>query len=106
MAWHLKFDTPSKVKIYEAKLKAGRIAPENRRPELGRFSFYASCYTELETTKHKSERPLNFLSIYEFARITEVDNFQEFLYLMRRMDFVKLGKNSGKNDSNENDKNS
>jgi len=45
--------------------------------------------------------PISFTDIHYFARIKEVDDFNDFLYLIRRLDYKYLEKS--KNDSASSD---
>lgn len=76
-------------------------------PELGPFSFYMECFRELETCRSRvAVAPIPFTAIIEFAKIYEIDDIDEFVYLMRRLDDVYLdhgstdGKQHKTNDNN------
>jgi len=58
-------------------------------PDISPFMYYIDCFFELSTCRSSmSISPIPFTSIAEFATIYNVDDFEEFLYLMRRLDSV------------------
>lgn len=67
----------------------GRIRPEAKKPEIYGLDFYTWCFWELNTTRNQMA-PISFLNIHKFAKILNIHDFDEFLYLIRRMDTVYL----------------
>lgn len=73
-------------------------------PDIDNYYFYIWAYHELETCRSSvSLGPIPFTAIAEFAKIYEVEDFEDFLYLIRVMDntFLMLqGKKDGPSKSN------
>lgn len=71
-------------------------------PEVSQFVFYTEAFKELDTCRNSGfgVTPIPFLAIVEYAKMYEVDDFEEFLFIIRSMDnkFVEL---SGKKDGNK-----
>lgn len=78
--------------FYNNLLSQGLIQTKDLEPELGPLSYYAECFSELDTTRSRmSAAPIPFTAIAEFARIYNIDDdFDEFIYYMRAMDRVYL----------------
>lgn len=72
------------------------IKKEELRPELEQFVFYQDAFLELDTDRPSSMgiAPIPFTSIVNYAKIYEIDDLEEFIYLVRRMDnkFLQLNK--------------
>lgn len=61
---------------------------KNDGPDVGPFSFYIEAFYELSTCRSvgMGVGPIPFTSVLEYSRIYDVGDFEEFLYLIRRMD--------------------
>ena len=60
-------------------------------PEIRPFEFYLDCFSELHTCRNRMTlSPIPFTSIAEFAKLKNIEDFDEFLYLMRVLDNVYL----------------
>lgn len=92
---------------YERLLPGGFIKPEDEEPYLGPLDFYADAFSELGTCRPvgMSLAPIPFTAIIEYSTIYELDDVEEFAYVMRLMDrtFMRLSRDEqskGKNASN------
>ena len=71
------------------------------------FRFYIDAFFELDSCRPRETlSPIPFTAIAEFAKMFKVWNFEEFLYLIRRLDnaYMKLTdskKESVKEDAKE-----
>ena len=76
----------------------GFIKPEDQEPNIVGFEFYYDAFQELSTARPigLAVGPIPFTAIAEYFKIYELQDFEEFAYLIRRMDntFLEL------NDSN------
>ena len=64
-------------------------------PEIGPFQFYIDAYRELATCKiGMGDGPIPFTAIVEYSNIVEIEDFDEFLYIIRRLDSVILKRRS------------
>lgn len=72
------------------------------RPKLYGLEFYLWCFIELGTTR-KNGGPISFFSIHKFAKIYEIQDFEEFLDLIRLMDdtFLKAKEKDASKHSNK-----
>lgn len=95
---------------------SGKIDSKDVMPEVGPFVWYLDAFRELSTCRAigMAEGPIPFTAIVEYSRIYDVEDFEEFLYLMRVMDReylringdkIKGKSNSGGTKSNANNKN-
>ena len=71
------------------------LAEEKRLPELGPLQFYTDCFNELSTCRGMGG-PIPFTSIVEFARIYEIDDFEDFNIIIRMIDDFYLAANEKK----------
>lgn len=88
---------------------------EDKEPEIGPFIWYFDCFRELSSCRSigMAVGPIPFTAVVEYSRIYGVEDFEEFLYLIRRMDdkFLELeskkasvnsgSTNSGKNNNSK-----
>ena len=83
--------------------KGAKVVPE---PNVGHFSFYIDAFYELNSCRNYGMGlgPIPFTAIVEYARIFEVEDFDEFLYIIRVMDnqFIKSQNGRKQEDSNRN----
>ena len=72
-------------------------------PNVSQFSFYLEAFRELSTCRPSGFglSPIPFTAIVEYARIYGVDEFNEFLDLIRAMDseLLKLESNNSQGTS-------
>lgn len=61
-------------------------------PVIGPFRFYYDAWGELNSCRQigMSVGPIPFTAIVEYSRLYEVGDFEEFLFLIRKMDSVFL----------------
>jgi len=60
-------------------------------PAIGPFSIYIEFYFELSTCRSNvTLSPISFTDIHNFATIKEIEDFDEFHYLMRTLDSCYL----------------
>lgn len=68
------------------------------------FQFYVEAFRELSTCRQSGfgSSPIPFTAIVEYSKIYEVDDFHEFLDIIRKMDaeYLKLDAQSQKKQSN------
>ena len=69
-------------------------------PNVEPFEFYIQAYSELSSCRHAGMNPLPipFTAIVEYARLYDVGDFEEFKYLIRRVDNSILYKDKEKSD--------
>jgi hypothetical protein len=73
------------------------------------FEFYIEAFRELSTCRNNSMSlgPIPFTAILEYSRMIEVEDFETFLFCIRKMDetFLRIeGERDGKR-ANKNGKN-
>lgn len=87
MAWGCKWE--SKIDFYYNLQSRGMLQPEDVKPNVEPFEFYVDAFRELSTCRPSGMGGLSaipFVSIVEYAKIYDVGDFHEFLYLVRIMD--------------------
>jgi hypothetical protein len=64
------------------------IRPEDVAPNVEPFRFYVDAFSELSTCRPSGFgiSPIPFTAIVEYAKIYDVDDFHEFLDVIREMD--------------------
>lgn len=65
------------------------LKPEDTAPNVEPFAFYIEAFRELSTCRPSSMGglyPIPFVSIVEYSKIYDVDDFFEFLDVIRQMD--------------------
>lgn len=89
--------------FYRMLERSGKLQPDHVRPNVDSFIFYVQAFEELSSCRPSGLgiSAIPFTSIAEYARIFEVDDFHEFLYLIRLMDaeLIKLSSKKGRNTS-------
>jgi hypothetical protein len=86
-------------------MSRGMLKSEDYEPELGPFVFYFDAFQELSSCRHSSfgPGPIPFTAIAEYSTLYDIEDRDEFHYLIRIMDnsFLKLeNKKKQKRDSN------
>lgn len=94
--------------MYGDLLARGTIREGDEEPNIGPFMIYIEQFFELDTCRGGlANNPISFTDIYNFAMIKEIEEFDDFLYLMRRLDNIIMKYRDKKNDnSNKNHKSS
>jgi hypothetical protein len=77
------------------------LKPTDQPPEIGPFAYYIDAFRELSSCRVNGMglAPIPFTAILEYHKIYGIEDFDEFLYLVRVMDykFLKLEANRVKN---------
>lgn len=81
----------------------GIIGEKDSEPKIDGLEFYLDAFRELSTARPSGLdiQPISFTSIVEYFKIYELNDFDDFFYLMRRMDLVFLKLNSEKESKNK-----
>jgi len=92
-AWRWRKELASE--FYYKLLDQGFIKPEDREPDTTGFDFYFDAFSELSTTRPigLGLGPIPFTAIAEYSRLYELPDFDDFAYVIRRMDRVFLEMN-------------
>lgn len=67
-------------------LQRGLLREEDVMPDISPFIFYVDAYREISTCRNGLSSSLPFTAIIEYAKVYNIEDFDEFLYLMRAMD--------------------
>lgn len=73
------------------------MKPEDREPDIEGFEFFLDAFQELSTTRQigLAVGPIPFTGLVDYFRIYELpDGFEDFAYVIRRMDQVYLELNA------------
>lgn len=85
MSWQLKWE--GKVDFYDQLLMKGSLNTKDEEPDIGPFAYYIECFWELNSCRSTvSLAPIPFTAIVEYVRVYNIEDFDEFLYYIRRMD--------------------
>lgn len=91
VTWGLEWEEKIKSGFYDKLLAEGKISPENRKPEVEPFIFYVDAFSELSTCRPMGEGAIPFTSIADYFNIYgEGEDFEDFIYVIRRMDMAYL----------------
>lgn len=73
-------------------MSRGLLKPEDEEPDIQYFAWYVEAFRELSTTRQVGfgSGPIPFTAIAEYSRLYDVEDFEEFLYLIRVMDYKFL----------------
>lgn len=74
----------------------GFLKPEDLEPEITGFEFYLEAFKELSTSRPAGLglSPIPFTAIHDYFKIYELQDFDEFTYVIRRMDYAFLDMNA------------
>lgn len=76
-----------------------KIRSEDIEPNIEPFSWYIEAFNELSTCRTGLDiTPIPFTAIYEYAKIYELDDFDDFLYIIRLIDNFIISKEKAKKD--------
>jgi len=93
-----------KLDFYSQLLLSGSINAKDVEPEIGPFSYYIECFSEINSCRSTvALAPLPFTAIVEYAKVYSIEDVDEFLCYIRILDTLYLeheGKKNGSNDSN------
>lgn len=78
-------------------------------PDIGPFEFYLDAFRELSTCRMSGMAlgPIPFTAIVEYSRLYEIGVFEDFNYILRRMDLAFMdaeNKKTSKGESKSNGK--
>ena len=106
--WSYKWRDQVANGFYYKLLEKGSLSPEDVEPEIGPFTYYFECFKELSTCRNigMGLGPIPFTAIVEYSKIYQIEDFDEFLYLIRRMDDKFLELESKKRTANNGSTNS
>ena len=76
------------------------IREEDVRPDVSPFRFYVNAFSEISTCRNGMSPQIPFTAIVEYARIYEVEDMEEFIYLIREMDNEYISVDSSKKENN------
>lgn len=96
MRWSFKWRKQLKSGLYYDLLQKGFLKPEDLEPDVTGFDFYLDAFEELSTARQvgMTVGPIPFTAIVEYLRIYELSDFDDFAYIIRRLDSVFLELNS------------
>ena len=82
----------------------GFIKPEDQEPEITGLDFYYDAFRELSTTRQLGldAGPIPFTAIVEYSRLWDISDFEDFSYVIRRLDEIYLELNSQDKKSSSN----
>jgi hypothetical protein len=92
LRWSWRWKKELETGFYYELLSKGFIKPEDQEPNVVGFDFYFSAFSELSTTRQAGfgVGPIPFTAIVDYSRLFEIEDFEEFSYVIRRMDQVYL----------------
>lgn len=75
------------------------LKPVDVEPDLGPFEFFIDAYRELSTSRPVglSMGAIPFTAIVEYSRIYDVGDFEDFHFLIRKLDYAFLEMQASKN---------
>lgn len=107
MKWF--FHWGDRIQFYDHLQQRDKLRSEDKEPVIEPFTFFIEAFLELDTCRGVGFdiSPIPFTSIVEYAKIYEVEDTEEFVYLIRSMDntYIRLNKSKRKssNATNRND---
>lgn len=86
---------------YGQLLPRGFVAPESAEPNIEGLEFYLDAFREVSSCRPAGMAlsPIPFTAIVEYSRLYEIDEPEEFAYIMRRMDNAILDLNAREGES-------
>ena len=98
--WQWKWRTQLQSGIYYDLLKRGFIKPADEEPDISGFELFIDAFGELNTSRPVGFGlgPIPFTAAHSYFTIYELDmDFEEFLYVIRRLDRAFLDLNEAEN---------
>ena len=93
-------------------MKKGMLKPDDIMPEVGYFSLYTDAFRELSSCRSlgfSGVGPIPFTAIVDYTRVYEIEDFVDFIFIIREMDneylklnYAKDGNNGTKNGNKSN----
>ena len=108
MSWSQKWGKSITSGFYDSLLARNLIREEDLEPNISVFEFYIDAFYELSTCRNgEGLVPIPFTAIVEYARIYEIEDIEDFQYLIRRMDncFINNERAKSKHKEKEGKKN-
>jgi hypothetical protein len=105
--WAYTWGDKIKSGWYDNLLEKGKIAKEDLQPNVELFAHYRDAFLELCTCRIGSgDGPIPFTSVLEYFKIygSPLEDFDEFLYVIRSMDSKLLDLISKKREADSNKK--
>jgi len=106
LRWSFKWRTVLRTGQYYDLLQRGFIKGEDREPNVDGFGFYLDAFRELATSRSNGMEigPIPFTAIADYFRIYELRDFDEFAYIIRRLDnaFLELNDEANKAERKKN----
>lgn len=96
MRWSYKWRKQLQSGFYYSLLAKGHLKGLDLEPDIEGFQFYFDAFSELSTSRQigMAAGPIPFTAIVEYFRIYELSDFDEFVYIVRRLDNVFLELNA------------
>jgi hypothetical protein len=93
-----------KEKAYSELKEKGKVRKGDIIPDVDAFVFYVEAFCELGTCRNSGMdlSPIPFLAIVEYAKLYDVGDVEDFLYIIRCMDNAYLKANSRKRENKPN----
>lgn len=86
----------------EQLLPRGFVKPEDQEPNIDGLDFYLDAFRDLSTCRPSGLdlQAIPFTAIVEYFRIYELDDFDEFAYLIRLMDtcYLNMAREASENE--------
>lgn len=92
IAWAVKWGPHYDSGFYDKLISDGMLEDRDLMPNIKGLEFYMSSFQELGTSRQISMGvgPIPFTAIVEYSKIYDVGEFEEFLYVIRKMDETYL----------------
>jgi hypothetical protein len=94
LRWSFKWRKELRTGFYYQLLERGFIKDSDQEPDTVGFEFYFDAFEELSTSRQVgfSVGPIPFTAIAEYFRIFELDDFMDFVYIIRKLDntFIEI----------------
>lgn len=94
MRWAFKWSDHLATGFYYEMLRKGLIREADYEPPLGPFEFYFDAFQDLSTCRSigMGPGPIPFTAIVQYSTLYEIEDRDDFIYLIRIMDnaFLEL----------------
>jgi len=86
VTWNHTWAEKNKNGFHDKLVAEGKIT-EDIQPNIEPYAFYRDAYLELSSCKSAYESPIPFTSIVEYFKIYgEGEDFEDFIFVIRKMD--------------------
>jgi hypothetical protein len=91
------------MKFYESLKARGVLKKDQTIPNVDAFALYTEAFVELNTCRPQGfgPAPIPFLAILEYAKLYEIEDTEEFIYIIRTMDNAYMSKQEKPKDVNK-----